>query len=158
MSLFLTILDVLWSNALKLWSCGIHPTFPSKCRMGQAVSGDPSSAGYTFNKNSGAEDEDFQMRMDLCSCPTCELQGNDSPGFGMRECRGFAHPVLLLFPPQQHGYKTLQVILTISCPCTFSAHTSSFPPHPAAQVLQPLLWNLSLLGCATQSSQDGFAG
>lgn len=70
--------------------------------MGQAICGDPSSAGYTFN---GAEDAGFadMDRVLLLSHPpraTCELQGSDSPGFGMGKCQGLTHPVLCSSPPQ----------------------------------------------------------
>lgn len=109
--------------------------------MGQAICGDPSSAGYTFNKNSGAEDAGFpdMERLLLLSHPpraTCELQGNDSLGFGMRKCRGFMHPVLLLISCSAHSCCSCSIVtrryksfsqLPVLVSLVFSAHMSSFP-------------------------------
>lgn len=128
--------------------------------MGPAVSGDPSHAGYMFNKKSGAEDTGFpdtyMDRLLLLShppCDTCELQGNDSPGFGMRKCRGFTHPVLLLISSSADSccscsivtryYKSFSQFPVLVSP-VFPVHMFSFPSHSLLLRFNSLSFGISL--------------
>lgn len=78
----------------------------------------------------------WRRRCRISSFGTCELQGNDSPGFGMRKCRGFTHPVLLLISSSAHSrcscsvvtrhYKSFSQFPVLVSP-GFSVHMSSSP-------------------------------
>lgn len=93
---------------------------------------------------------------------TCELQGNDSPGFGMRKCRGFTHPVLLLISSSAdcccscsivtRHYKSSSRLPVLVSPVS-SAHVSSFPSRSLLLTFYSLSFGVSL----SDSSQCGSA-
>lgn len=86
-------------------------------------------------------------------CDTCELQGNDSPGAGMRKCRGFTHPVLLLISSSADSccscsivtryYKSFSQFPVLVFP-VFPVHKFSFPSHSLLLRFNILSFGISL--------------